>query len=66
MIYTIANPQRLAIFLPTVVRNVVTAFPALSPKTIYAKAAAGTIPSVKLAGSLCFDCFVVADWLPET
>ena len=27
-------------------------------KTLYAKAAAGTIPSVKLAGSLCFDSYV--------
>ncbi len=32
-------------------------------KTLYAKAAAGTIPSVKLAGSLCFDSYVIADWL---
>jgi hypothetical protein len=32
-------------------------------KTIYAKAASGAIPSVKIAGSLCFDAYVIADWL---
>jgi predicted DNA-binding transcriptional regulator AlpA len=32
-------------------------------KTLYAKAASGSIPSVKLCGSLLFDSYVIATWL---
>jgi excisionase family DNA binding protein len=36
---------------------------ALDPKTMYAKAPLGLIPSIKLGGSLRFDSFEVAAWL---
>ena len=35
----------------------------INSKTIYAQAASGAIPSLKLAGSLRFDSFTVAAWL---
>ena len=37
----------------------------LSPKTLYAKAKAGTIPVTRLSGSLRFDPKLTADWLRE-
>lgn len=38
---------------------------ALSPKTLYAKAKAGTIPVTRLAGALRFDPALIADWLRD-
>lgn len=38
---------------------------AISPKTLYAKAKAGTIPVTRLAGALRFDPALIADWLQE-
>jgi len=36
---------------------------ALSPKTLYARVKAGTIPSIRIGGSIRFDPAVTANWL---
>ena len=38
---------------------------AVSPKTLYSKAKAGTIPVTRLAGALRFDPALIADWLQD-
>lgn len=37
----------------------------ISPKTLYARAKAGTVPTVHLFGSLRFDPVVIAGWLED-
>jgi excisionase family DNA binding protein len=37
----------------------------ISPKTLYARAKAGSIPTVHFFGSLRFDPMIIAGWLEE-
>jgi len=43
--------------------NELAALISLSAKTLYSKVAAGTIPTIRISGSLRFDPVMIADWL---